>query len=135
MSQCARARYAGESPRADESHEARTLGQAGAGRRLRSCSCAVREQVPSLLGGRTYRRGTARRNPHSQETLCWTKTISVAVNDKLPPKIAQVQAATSHAGGSKTWTAVGEGVCVGFDAPGRWEHAGAVPLQQIPLYD
>jgi len=57
------------------------------------------------------------------------------VNDKLPPKIAQVQTATSHASGSKTWTAVGEGVHVGFDAPGRWERAGAVPLQQIALYD
>ena len=74
-------------------------------------------------------------NKADEIKLCWTKTISVAVNDKLPPKIAQVQTATSHAGGSKTWTAVGEGVYVGFDAPGRWERAGAVPLQRIPLYD
>jgi len=50
-------------------------------------------------------------------------------------KLLQVQAATSHAGGSKTWTAVGEGVRVGFDAPGRWERAGVVPLQRMPLYD
>jgi len=50
-------------------------------------------------------------------------------------KLLQVQAATSHAGGSKTWTAVGGGVRVGFDAPGHWERAGAVPWQRIPLYD
>ena len=50
-------------------------------------------------------------------------------------KSLQVQSAMSHAGGSKTWTAVGGGVRVGFDAPGRWERAGAVPRQRIPLYD
>jgi len=50
-------------------------------------------------------------------------------------KMLQVQSASGHAGDSKTWTAVGGGVCVGFDAPGRWERAGAVHRQRIPLYN